>query len=171
MAGYCTQAQIESILSEHGVLAFTDDDHDGISDGTLIQDAIDRSASLKIDFYLCQRYDLTQITNNSWVQYANAILAAVAIVSRRGMSVPESLHEQEAMVIEQIRLIHRGTCKVPGMAERFDHLPSVSNYDVERFRNIHPIRVQREESVGDAPQGGDIKQWLARAKQSGSGGE
>lgn len=166
MAGYCTQAQIESILSSHGVAAFTDDDLDGLPDTDMVQDAIDRTAALKIDIYLCQRYDLTTISSNAWVQWANAVLAAVAIATRRNMPTPESLYAQEREVLEQIRMIYSGTHKVPRMAERFDHLPSVSNYDVERFRQVFPVRVQREESVGKPPTE-PIQQWTARPKMTG----
>lgn len=166
MAGYCTQAQIESILSAHGVAAFTDDDLDGLPDTDMVQNAIDRSAALKMDPYLCQRYQLSAITGNSWVQWANAVLAAVALSTRRNMPTVESLAAQEQMVLEQIRMIHGGTMKIPNQSERFDHLPAVSNFDVERFRTLHPVRVQREESTG-APPADPIRQWTARPKLTG----
>lgn len=166
MAGYCTQAQIESILSSHGVSAFTDDDLDGLPDTDMVQNAIDRSAALKIDPYICERYNLSSITSNAWVQWANAVLAAVALTTRRNMPTVESLAAQEQMVLEQIRMIHAGQMKIPRQAERFDHLPAVSNFDVERFRTTFPVRVQREESTGAAPTP-PIQQWTARNQVPG----
>lgn len=161
MSSYCTTADVQSILSEHGVTAYTDDDLDGTTDGTLIADAIERTATLKIDFIVGQRYKLTDLASNTWVKWANATLAAADLSTRRNMPMSESLAVKRQEVIEQLTMVATGQARIPGEPERMDHLPSVTNYDVERWRRRHPVRVVGEESTADSP-GGDIRRWLAR---------
>ncbi len=158
---YCDEDDVKSILSEHGVNAFTDDDLDGVSDGTLVQDAIDRVAAIDIDFVLNQRYRLADLANNEWCRWANAILAACAITERRNMPGSESLSRLRTTILEQLKGIGQGARKLPGEPERFDHLPAVTNYHPERWRGDMPIRAVRERSTGDDPQP-PVRRWPSR---------
>lgn len=161
MAGYCSASDVKSILSEHGVNAFTDDDLDGVSDGTLIQDAIDRTASLEMDFVLNQRYRLADLSGNEWCRWVNAILAACAITERRNMPGSKSLLQQRTTITEQLMGIGQGSRKLPGEPERFDHLPAVTNYHPERWRGDMPIRAVQEKSTGAAPVH-PVRRWPSR---------
>lgn len=161
MAGYCTPDDVSSILSEHGVTAFTDDDLDGVTDGTLTQDAIDRTAALHIDFPLSQRYNLTALASNEWCRWANAILAALAVTERRNMPGSQSLANERQVILEQLSQVASGARQLPGATERFDHLPSITNYHVERWRSDMPVRVVQTRSTGAAP-GYPVKRWPSR---------
>lgn len=161
MAGYCDTDDVASILSEHGVTAFTDDDLDGITDGTLTQDAIDRTAALYLDFPLSQRYQLSALTSNEWCRWANAIVAAVAVTERRNMPGSQSLIAERQMILDQLAQIASGARQLPGAGERFDHLPCVTNYHIERWRADQPARVVQERSTGAAPET-PVKRWPSR---------
>lgn len=160
---YCTTSDVESIMSQHGVTAFVDDDESGIRDATetgFIADAIDRAAAFKIDVHLDERYpDKTGWASNSFIKWANAIYAAVEVSRRRLLEVPSALAAQAKELDDTIDGIRRGILRIPGAANQFHSGPMVSNYDVERYR-VSPVRVDQHTSTGPAPDVG-IKRKVA----------
>jgi phage gp36-like protein len=150
---YCTQSDVEAILSAAGVTAFADDDEDGSLDGTetgYITRAIERAAA-RMNAVLEIRYKLADLTSNAWCQFANADVAAYLLTSRRGNSPPTQIADAYQEVIDLLDKIKANRGKVPEQGESFDFLPSVSNYQPVRGVRNMPVRVDPNESTGDAP--------------------
>lgn len=163
---YCSTSDVESILSVHGLTAYIDDDSTYARDGseaTLVSDAITRAAVIEINYFLCDRYDLTLLSSNDWVKWTNAIFAARQVAMRRMQAVPTSLAETCDDLKNQLREIRRRTGSIPGEAEHYNDIPSMTNYDFERYRGVIPARVQVEESVGGTPAGGMVRRYASQA--------
>ena len=157
---YCTTADVESILSAHGLTAVVDDNLTYARDGsetTYISNAIAMAATLHIDIWLNQRYTLSDLTSNEYCRWANAIFAAFALAQRRNQSAPDSLTDEREILFQQLQSIHRGYNSLPGQAEPVDRLPSVTNFIVERYRGVMPVRVRQLESTRAQPVNGVLR--------------
>ncbi len=153
---YCTSEDVESIMSEHGVTAFIDDDLSGgrsTAETQYIADAISRAAA-KMNVYLASRYRLSDLSGNVWCRWANAICAALQVSTRRNNPAPQFLVDECQDVIETLKLVKLGQLPLPDQAESFDMTPTVSNFDVQRAAGVTPARVVVPESVGPQPQTG-----------------
>lgn len=163
---YCTTADVESIISVHGITALADDDYTFGRDGgesQLIADSISRAAVVSMNFYLTTRYDLNAISNNQWLRWANAMLAAADIAMRRLHDIPKSLKESVTEIRLQLRQINRGYMALPDEPEHYNHLPATSTLEPERFRSISPVRVNVQESTRE-PQPPDLQRRTARLR-------
>ena len=161
---YCDTADVEDILSQAGVTAYVDDPEDGTRDAadTLhITNAIERTAS-RMNATLVMVYALADLADSDWCKWTNAVWAAFAIASRRREPVAANLQQELNALQEDLKQIKAGNMRIPDVTSAsFDHLPSVSNYDPERWHRDTPIRVDREESTRGAPDS-SIKRRLAR---------
>jgi len=154
---YCTIANVKSILSDHGAEAFADDNLDGsLSAGEeqYITDAISRAAALKMNIYLSGRYDLSDLASNGWCQWANATFAALLVSMRRNNPAPQSLLAETQELTETLKAIQAGRMPLPDQSESYDQRPTVSNFDVERWRARWPVRVREDESTKPVPSSG-----------------
>lgn len=160
---YCTYADLESMLSVAGVLAFIDDSENGTASGAETQyatDAIERAAA-KMNADLDEVYILSQLASNVWCKWANATLAIYELSKRRNNPCPASLIDDVKEITERLRDIGMGRARVPEQAPSFDSYPAVTNYAVERGRGIMPVRPRVSESTG-AAQDESRKRYPAR---------
>ena len=161
---YCEIADVEDILSEAGVTAFVDDPEDGtrdVADTLHITNAIERSAG-KMNTVLGMVYALPDLAGSNWCKWTNATWAAFEVVCRRNEPAPAHLQQAVNELKEDLKQIKAGNLRVPDITKAsFDHLPSITNYDPERWHRSAPIRVDREESTRGAPDS-SIKRRLAR---------
>lgn len=153
MVVYCTESDIDSILSTDGVDARIDDLGDGSTNSTNIAAAIEQ-ASEKVNFYLSRRYVTAYLTQSAWVKWATATIAAWIIARRRGNPVMGSLEEDYTKYVEQLEQINRGEYDVPNVAPRFDVTPAVSNYTVDGRFDRTKIRKIQPTSTGGPQQPG-----------------
>ena len=162
---YCTILEVEQILSEHGVTAYVDDklcyERDTDEDATALA-MIERAAEMVLNFRLCNRYLIPDLSGNSWCKWANATIAAMYTATRRNNPTPESLQRDVEEIYENLRQIANGWMKLPNQRESFDMSPAVTNYDVERIRSVQPVRVVVEESTRPRPAGTPTKRRAAR---------
>lgn len=153
---YCTYDDIIPLLGDDGITAFMDDDFSGDLDTTEqdLRDAIiERVARTQIDPYVEAIYGLTdaQVTGSTFLKYVNAVLAACAILARRGNPVPPSLTDERDELKALLVEVQAGRQRIPSLQNQYDHLPGVTNYDMEPLRGVQKPRVSQEQSTGDSP--------------------
>lgn len=151
---YCSQSDVESILSAAGVEAFTDDTEVGSAVAAFVTDAIARSAGDMNAILFC-RYVPADLVGSVWCKWHNARRAAAEVCMRRLNPVPSTLGEQldrERQLLDRIANGDPGA-RVPDVISSLESIPTVSNFDVQRGRYRQPVRVAVQESTGAAPNG------------------
>ena len=152
---YCVRADVDFVMSNHGVNAAIDDNIDGAVSPTtetgFITDAIEIAAD-DMNAKIEQRYKLSELSSNTWCKWANSRLAAAALMTRRGNPLPPSLADQVQQVEDMLDGILAGNRKIPNQNDSFDTLPAVSNYLPQRAASrTSPIKVDTQTSTREAP--------------------
>lgn len=166
---YCVRADIDFVLAEHGVNAAVDDNIDGAVSPTteagFITNAIEISAD-DMNAIIEQRYKLSDLSGNTWCKWANARLAAAALMTRRGNPMPPSLAGQFDQVQSVLDGILDGSRKIPNQSDSFDTLPLASNYLAKRAaHHDSPVQVDTDTSTRNAPSppikrdSGNVHSW------------
>ena len=142
MAEWCSQAEVEDLLSANGVWASVNDDNgNAIADPTIVNNAIARGRTI-LGQYLVQRYDLNQITSNvEWVKWASATFAAVELLRRKGGVVPPGIQELYEQYVSFLKGVQLGTFQVPGLYFNSSPGIAVSNLTMDNRYNRAKIRV------------------------------
>lgn len=152
---YCIAYDVEFVLSAAGVTACLDDDETGLR-STEADAWLDRAidvAAAKINQHVRHQYKLTDLAGmaNTWLRDTNAYLAAKVLATRRGNPCPESLvdevKERELALVE----IRWGRESIPEQRPSFEHIPTVTNFKPQLYKQSTPIRVDVQESVGANP--------------------
>ena len=144
MAVYTTQARVERLLSEHGVMLRLDDlDADLVADA--MQDSIDDAQSA-IDLYLTQFYEDTDLATSTTVTRWATWLAAHFLSQRRG-NPSLYLHRYEE-IMDQLEGVMDGRLLIPGIPTRDDFTPAVSNFVIDERFHLQKMRVQPSLSSG-----------------------
>lgn len=151
MSAYCSQDDVEEVLSEAGVLLRTDDDPEGVEDASKVT-AVIEAASSRIDMFLLRRYSASSLQSSIWVKWCCAYLSACLLSKRRGNPCPESIGFECQQYVDWLKEIRDGLMDLPGVAPSSDVLPSVSNFTVDaRFNRAKVRRVQSTSTRGNAP--------------------
>lgn len=149
---YCTAAHIEFVLSEFGLTAVLDDDESGVAsvaEEERTTTAITWTAST-INQAVGIQYKLSDVTSNTALQMANAILAAELLCQRRNNPIPEVLGRRCERLRDWLTEIRWGRQQLPEQNASFDHLPTVTNFDIIPG-SYNPVSVDIYHSTGDAP--------------------
>ena len=152
---YCSETELDDLLSSFGVQTRTDDADAGSTDETQITPVTERATS-DVNFALMQRYPLSILapggTAITWVKWATAIIAAVYLCQRRGNDVPESLAEGYAETKTKLDEIRTGQMQLIGDSGRvnpqFDDTPAVSNFTFNEWYRRTKIRRVPSTSTG-----------------------
>lgn len=135
--GYCSAADVVSVLSQFAVDRRVDDDFSGSvnTDETgFITDAILR-ATAWVNQFLGSRYDAATLAANTWVRWATTYLAACELERRRGNPVAASLLAEAQSYIDRLNAIQTGAALLIGddgpEAERFGSTPAVVNLTMD----------------------------------------
>ena len=161
---YCINSDVEDVMSTHGVTAYIDDDESGSRSGAetaYLTSAVERAAAMWVNPRVLMRYKASDLSGNGYLKWANAVIGALEVCRRRNNPIPISLASDAERIELQLQQIQRGQLNVPEQAESFEQIPVVTNYDVERWHQATPTRVQIEESTGSSPEG-NRKRYLAR---------
>jgi phage gp36-like protein len=154
---YCTQEDVEALLSEFGVLDRLDDDQDGTADAGLMTAGIAK-ASADVNQRLLQRYDVSQLLLSDWVKYCTAHLATAWLCRRRGLTVPEELAAEVKTYLDDLKRIRDGHDDLSvndGLAlPSVDSTPTVSNMIVDGRYRRNKVRRVPSTSSGQHPAGG-----------------
>jgi phage gp36-like protein len=147
---YCTQSDVETILSSQGVTARVDDDDNGANDTGIVTACIEQ-ASVTLNRYLLSRYDVATVSACSWAKWACAYCAAVYVMARRGLPVAESIQAEWKEFTETLESIRKGAQEMIGdtgpAAPRNTLGPRVSNLVIDGRYKRQKIRVTPSNSV------------------------
>jgi len=132
--GYCTSAEVASILSQFAIDVRTDDEHDedylAADDLARQEEALERGSAW-IDMFLQARYDAATLVGNRWVKWATAHLVACELERRRGNGVAASLAAATETYVAMLEAIAKGARHLAGPGgpepERGDAMPGWSN--------------------------------------------
>jgi hypothetical protein len=128
------------MLSRFGLQALL---NDGASSAPVIQGNLATAitwASVRINFYLLQRHDPTQLVGNDFVRFACATLAAVMIMRRKN-AAHDGLQQEYDEVEEQLEAIQTFKYEVPLAYPISEPGPSHSNVRVDQWSYDLRIRV------------------------------
>lgn len=149
---YCVQADVAAVLSDHGLKAFSDDDESGLEDAVNITYVIERAA-VKINGHIASRYKLSDVSGDDWLKYANSVIAAAYLVTRRGNPVNMGLQGDLNAVLEDLASIRGGTFALQDRAESYGVRPAVTNFRIHRGGRRpaaqNPVRAQIALSTGN----------------------
>lgn len=149
MSTHTTQADMTSIFGEDAILNRLDDDATDAIEGnesTWLSDSI-QEASDEIDMRLQRRYDPAVITSSPFIQRCAAYLAVHHLSKRRGN--PSQYVEDYERYIALLDDIKAGKYDIPGVDDRYDNRPRMSNLVVDHNFHKAKIRVEQETSEGD----------------------
>jgi len=139
---YCTQDDMEQVLSVSGVELRLDDYP---SDTNFVID----DASALIDAYLLTRYDPAQLGQSRWVRHACTDIAIYNLCMRRANSVPGSILKKYEDTIKMLEKAAVGALKLGDISPKRPAIPFMSN--MRPSVNPWPRTVvQKEKSTGTA---------------------
>lgn len=153
---YCTRDDIEALIGPPSVDVGLDRDQDGALsayEDSLVDTAIS-NAALKINNMVRHQYKLSDVTNNEWLTYANAVLALNAIRGMGGNPSEPSVTDEYQEVMDILREVRWGRDQLPEQSPSFDHTPTTSAMQSQLGNRESPIIVNPNQSTGLPPVGG-----------------
>jgi hypothetical protein len=136
------------MLSRFGLQALL---NDGATAAPVIQGNLATAitwASVRVNYYLRQRYDSTQLAGNDFVRFACATLAAVMIMRRKN-AAHDGLQQEYDEVEGQLESIQQFKYEVPDAYPLSEPGPTMSNVRVDQLSFNRRIRATYECSTGD----------------------
>lgn len=157
---FCTQTDIEYVLSVIGLKLALDDDRSGsitaTPESTYLDDCI-KFASAEAVSYIARRYDVIQMANSDALTEAVAVRAALRARRHRADPEPESLGDWAEEVLDWYEKVREGKADLGLIPERSPSRPGVVNQRHD-IRWPNPSRLQVNQStnvVGRRPFGID----------------
>lgn len=158
---YCSQVDVEYILSANGVkLRLDDTEDDEISefeDGAMNFALGD--AAVTIDQYLAHLHTPAILATSRWVNNRAAWLATYALCGRRGNSEPESLIERTERVLEELEYHRKHSRPLAGLPVRTSLAPNWSNLRVDLRYDFKVLRVELLTSSRNRSQLQTFRDW------------
>lgn len=152
---FCTDADVEGLLSALGLQARADDD--GAAPGTdtaamAVAKAQGRNyATARVKFFCQPRYKTEDLATSWLVNDWATTLCAVWMCGRRGETVPETLAKLAEQAMEDMKEVRAGTAHVPDIGTANPDWPAWSNVTVDPRYRVRQIRVQRSMSERTPP--------------------
>lgn len=142
---YCTESDVQRRLSIDGEQALLDMNNDGMVDATEQQGLTDAitDATETINFYLFSKYDPVWLVQSNWVNRRTVDLAIYALCGFRNHTPPDHVVDRAQKAEEDLEAIADGPRKVPGLPQRLDTAPIISNVRVDPRFTWKKIRVER----------------------------
>lgn len=146
---YCSETDIEDIMSTHFTLETTNDDGSlNDDDDTKVLNAIVR-AEQRIQQYALNRYTDTLLQSNEWIRWCCATFAAVQLARRRGNAIPNGLQDEYDEYLAHLQLVRDGKAEVPGLLPRSEPGMTMSNVTYDQSSRRRKIRVSKTISAGE----------------------
>jgi hypothetical protein len=165
---YCSETDIDSILSPFGAEIRANDDLDNSTDP--VTDATNADANIasciaqatvRVNMSLLQRYTVAVCVASTWVRWCTAYLSARYLCLRRNNPVPESLQAECEQFERELAAIFASKAHLiadDGMAApKFDMTPTVTNYTIDSRYARSKVRRIPTTSTGGS-QTGDRQQ-------------
>ena len=157
---YCTQQNVESILSEEGVLNRLDDSRTGVVNAQWMTDCLQR-ATAEINLHLSRRYSTTTLRASEWVRWCAATLTASFVMGRRGLGSSPVIADEALRFRGLLEQIQKARLYLPDDAPlRGEHCPAMVNVTMDMRYPQDKIRVQPNVSVAQPAQ--DVKEPIQR---------
>jgi len=148
---YCSQTDLESLLSALGVLKRLDDLQSGSPSGaglTAIEQAL-QWATAQVRLYCALHYDATALASSYIINHWATVLGAVYVCSRRLNEIPDSLRllaygpDGKGGAFGDLEKIRLKKLALPDVSYRNPNRPAYSNVHVDPNYWLRQIRVQR----------------------------
>ena len=151
---YCTQADVERILSAAGVRDRLDDDEDQLVSSTEHEAWTDilAGATDTVNFYCWSMYSPENLATSNFITNITAKLAAYHLCTRRGNPAPESIQEQAQKAEEMLQRVYENSHPLPNVPLRRALAPAWSSIYCDPRYNHRVIRVERNASTQDPTQ-------------------
>ena len=150
---YCTQLDIQHLLSVVGTTARLDDDDTGTitTDQQLGMQQAMNYATARVKFYAQPRYDDIGLASSWMANEWATVIATHWLCTRRGNPVPDSLKElmygdgtaANRGVMGDLSEVRKGIGKIPDIGTRNVEWPAWSNMRVDPAYRLRKIRVER----------------------------
>jgi len=141
---YTSEDEMKQLFGEEGVSLRMDDvDVDEYED--TITDII-ADATETCDLYLRARYDQSDLATSKWVRRRATFIACYYLSRRRGNPAEYVTQYEEARA--DLEDVKDGDLLLPGVPVSASMTPTMSNFVMDA-RNVQPMRVRTELSVGD----------------------
>jgi hypothetical protein len=149
---YCTDADVEGLLSALGVRSRLDDDQSGAveTDESARLRQAREYATARVKFYALVHYADEKLASSWLVNDWATTIAAYWLSARRLNTVPDSLRELyegsdgKGGVLGDLEAVRKKTMIIPDIAFRNVDWPAWSNVTVDPRYRVRQIRVQRQ---------------------------
>lgn len=153
---YCTETELEQVLSEHGVTARLDDTDVGTAVSGYADACIEK-ATATINRYLLTRYTVAICAASTWVKWATATYASLVVCRHRNLTPPQSLIDEWKEVYEEaLNAIRRNQedlmADTGPAAQRFPMGMRLSNLTVDGRYLRQKVRVTAANSIDGTAQ-------------------
>jgi len=142
---YCTQADIEALLSVTGVESRVDDDAGGSLSATetgYITSAI-QWATAKVNDFCLALYTAADLATSWVINEVAIVLAAKWLSIRRGNPSPGSIADACKEAMERLEKIRNGGHPLADIGQRNAAWPAWSNVRVDPLNIVKKVRVER----------------------------
>jgi hypothetical protein len=142
---YCTESDLQALMSVAGETARLDDDQSGAIDGPepgYLTNAINWATS-KVNMYALALYAAQDLATSYLVNQWTIVLAAQWLSSRRGNPPPGSFADLYKETIEDLKSIRKGENQIPDIGYRDAAWPAWSNVRVDVLRTVQRVLVER----------------------------
>lgn len=140
---YCTQDDVDAIVSALNRTSMMDDDESGTLDATeqgFVTKAINWATD-RVNFFAAVRYAPSSLAQSWFINSLCSILATKWISMHRGNPPPEAIDELYDDAIRDLERIHAGW-QVPIISPRMVIWPFISNVNVDEIYRLRKIRVE-----------------------------
>ena len=151
---WCTQADVEDVLSQEGVVWASDDDRDGIMTEANVTNAIAR-ARIHIMQYIGTKYASDAIAVTEWGQWVGAKRAVYELMTRRNEGVPASLQMWWEELLAFLERVAAGTMQIPD-AEALQNFGGIAVSNVTHDMRPQIKQIRKVGPTSTAPNKSDV---------------
>lgn len=145
---YCSQTDIEDVLTELGVTTNTDAGYPFDTTDTTLLARIILKAEAQFNYYALPKYTVAALTGNKWVTMVVAVFAACKIMARGAQEIPAQLEKDRLEFLQQLQEIRSGMGQIPLTEKEFEDIPAMSNLRIDVGRAVSKVRVEMPISAG-----------------------
>lgn len=153
---YTTQAEIQGLFSQVGVMIRLDDlDPPGFKNA--LEGFIDEATGI-IDQYAQYFYDPADLANSTWVRRRCTWIACFLLSQRKGN--PALFFRRYEEILDELERVKIGDLMIPGLPTSADLTPAMSNLTVDERFHVRKLRVHTSISAGGTSSRQDIAPFL-----------
>lgn len=155
MPQLCTLADVELLLSEHGVESFADHDQDGIADDGVTDPCVDYGNSYVFGA-VAQRYTATLAATSPVLKEAACVIAGRRLTLRRGNAPPASLEVSYQEFVGEGGILQRIAEGKLRISDETGTVIPMKSGSAPSFANLRVDRIYRDEKIRVVPGNSDM---------------